>query len=110
MAQWGSLAAFDVDMQEHVDDFQSRRDMVVDRLSKVTEVSIPEGAFYVFIKVPEHLGLTSNQFVDRCLEREVMVIPGSVFSDRDTHFRVSFSAPREKLEQGIDIICELMKG
>ncbi len=109
MAQWGSLAAFDVDMTPHVDDFESRRDMVVARLSEVTEVSVPQGAFYVFVKVPERLGLTSNQFVDRCLAREVMVIPGSVFSDRDTHFRVSFSAPRAKIEQGLDIICDLMQ-
>ena len=109
MAQWGSLAAFDVDMTPHVDDFESRRDMVVARLSEVTEVSVPQGAFYVFVKVPERLGLTSNQFVDRCLDREVMVIPGSVFSDRDTHFRVSFSAPRAKIEQGLDIICDLMQ-
>jgi len=109
MAQWGALSAFDVDMSEHVDDFQGRRDMVVDRLSKHTEVSVPEGAFYVFVKVPEHLGQTSNQFVDRCLERELMVIPGDVFSDRDTHFRVSYSAPRAKIEQGLDILCELMQ-
>ncbi|MFI4892130.1 MAG: pyridoxal phosphate-dependent aminotransferase [Phycisphaerales bacterium JB058] len=110
IVQWGAMAAFDVDMSVHVDDFEQRRDMVVDRLREHTEVSVPEGAFYVFVKVPERLGLTSNQFVDRCLERDVMVIPGSVFSDRDTHFRVSFSAPRAKLEKGLDIICELMQG
>lgn len=109
MAQWGSLAAFDVSMAEHVADFAERRDMVIERLSEVTEVSVPQGAFYVFVKVPERMGLTSNQFVDLCLEREVMVIPGSVFSDRDTHFRLSFSAPRSKIEKGLDIICELMR-
>ncbi len=110
VVQWGSLSAFDVDMSAHVDDFEERRDMVVERLSKYTDVSVPEGAFYVFVKVPERLGLTSNQFVDKCLARELMVIPGSVFSDRDTHFRVSFSAPRAKIEKGMDILCDLMKG
>lgn len=110
IVQWGALAAFDVNMSQHVDDFQERRDMVVSRLREFTEVSVPEGAFYVFVKVPGRLGLTSNQFVDRCLAREVMVIPGDVFSDRDTHFRISFSAPRAKIEKGLDIICELMRG
>ena len=110
IVQWGALAAFDVNMAQHVDDFQERRDMVVSRLREFTEVPVPEGAFYVFAKVPERLGLTSNQFVDKCLAREVMVIPGNVFSDRDTHFRISFSAPRAKIEKGLDVLCELMRG
>lgn len=109
IVQWGALAAFDVNMSGHVDDFEKRRDIVIDRLSKHTEVSVPEGAFYVFARVPERLKMTSNQFVDKCLAREVMVIPGNVFSDRDTHFRISFSAPIAKINKGMDIICELMQ-
>ncbi|MGQ0627024.1 MAG: pyridoxal phosphate-dependent aminotransferase, partial [Phycisphaerales bacterium] len=46
--QWGVLAALDVDMSAQVAVYQRRRDRVVERLSKVTEVSVPGGAFYAF--------------------------------------------------------------
>ncbi|HED53855.1 MAG TPA: aminotransferase class I/II-fold pyridoxal phosphate-dependent enzyme [Phycisphaerales bacterium] len=108
--QWGVLAAFDVDMTQHVADFQRRRDMVIERLQSVTEVAVPEGAFYAFPKVPEHLGLTGTEFVDRCIEQNVMIIPGNVFSGRDTHVRLSYAAPVAKIEQGLDIITKLMQG
>jgi len=64
----------------------------------------------VFPKVPDRLGLTATKFVDRCVERQVLVIPGSAFSKRDTHIRVSLAAKMERLEKGLAIVCELMRG
>jgi aspartate aminotransferase/aminotransferase len=37
----------------------------------------------------------------------VLVIPGSVFSERDTHFRLSFAAPEETLRRGAEALCAL---
>ncbi|MEM1071525.1 MAG: aminotransferase class I/II-fold pyridoxal phosphate-dependent enzyme [Planctomycetota bacterium] len=110
ISQWGALAAMDVDMAQSVADYQDRRDMVVSRLSEVTEVAHPQGAFYAFPKVPERLGQTGAEFVDRCIERNLLVIPGGAFSDRDTHVRLSFAAPPASLEHGVDILCDLMRG
>ncbi len=107
-AQWGALAALDVDMADHVGDYERRRDLVVDQLSQVTEVPMPGGAFYAFAKVPEHLGITASEFVERCVEKSVLVIPGSVFSSRDTHIRLSYATDEASLMRGLSIVCELM--
>ncbi|MBK7404461.1 MAG: pyridoxal phosphate-dependent aminotransferase [Phycisphaerales bacterium] len=110
MAQWGCIAALDVDMSPMIRDYQARRDLVVDRLGGLTDVAHPSGAFYAFVRVPDRLKLTGTQFVERAVERNVLMIPGGVFSDRDTHFRLSFATPRNKLEQGLDIIADLLGG
>lgn len=110
IAQWGCLAAFEVDMAEHVGEYQRRRDLVLERLGPVARVARPAGAFYAFVEVPEKLGLTGTAFCERAVERKVLTIPGGAFSDRDTHFRLSFATRREMLERGLDILAELLAG
>ncbi|MEO0632207.1 MAG: aminotransferase class I/II-fold pyridoxal phosphate-dependent enzyme, partial [Planctomycetota bacterium] len=110
IAQWGALAAMDVDMVDTVAAYAERRDRVHSRLSEVTDVAYPQGAFYAFPKVPESLGITGTEFVNRCIERNLLIIPGGAFSDRDTHVRLSFAAPDAKLDAGLDVLCELMTG
>jgi aspartate aminotransferase/aminotransferase len=110
VSQWGALAAMDVDMSGTVAAYQTRRDAVCRRLGEVTDVAFPSGAFYAFPRVPERLGLSATAFVDRCIERQLLVIPGSAFSARDTHLRLSFAAPQAKLDRGLEILCELLAG
>lgn len=110
IAQWGALAAMDVDMVDTVAAYAERRDKVHQRLSAVTDVAFPQGAFYAFPKVPEHLGIDGTEFVNRCIERNLLIIPGGAFSDRDTHVRLSFAAPEAKLDAGLDVLTDLMTG
>ncbi len=110
MAQWGCVAALDQDMSGVIADYQARRDLVVSRLREVTEVALPGGAFYAFPRVPERLGISAGQFVERCIEKNTLVIPGSAFSTRDTHIRLSFATTRTQLERGMDVIVDLMRG
>ena len=111
MAQWGCLASFDVDQSETVLRYQNRRDTVVEALREYTEVATPGGAFiYVFPRVPESLGLTAQAFVERGIERNVLTIPGNVFSSRDTHFRISYATDEAKLARGVEVLCSLMRG
>jgi aspartate/methionine/tyrosine aminotransferase len=110
MAQVGAAAAFDVDMHDRVAAYERKRDMVVEALDGVAELETPGGAFYAFVKVPEALGLTATAFVERAIERNVLVIPGAVFSRRDTHFRISYATSDEKLRQGLDVLRELAGG
>jgi aspartate/methionine/tyrosine aminotransferase len=77
---------------------------VFDRLSKKFEVVKPEGAFYIFPKAPA--GQAASDFVTRAIAKNVLIIPGNVFSDRDTHFRISYATTDEKLAQG----CEVLNG
>ncbi len=110
MAQWGCVAAFDADISDIIKGYVRRRDMVVSALGDLTELATPTGAFYAFVKVPPALGMTGTQFVEKAIERGVLIIPGGVFSRKDTHFRLSFAAPEEKLTAGLEIIAELMRG
>ncbi|GJM18511.1 MAG: aminotransferase [Phycisphaeraceae bacterium] len=106
--QRGVIACFDVDMSGPVDEYRRRRDLVVERLSAVTKVAAPGGAFYAFFEVPPKMGITATQFVERAIEKSVLVIPGGVFSERDTHVRLSFAAPMTTLERGLDALVDLM--
>ncbi|MBC7835270.1 MAG: aminotransferase class I/II-fold pyridoxal phosphate-dependent enzyme [Phycisphaerales bacterium] len=108
--QYGAMAALDYDVSDIVRSYQKRRDYVVSRLREVTEVAMPGGAFYVYPKVPERLGMTANQFLDKCVERNLLVVPSSAFSRRDTHLRISYATDEANLHKGIDVLVELMRG
>ena len=67
-------------------------------------------AFYAFVEVPERLGLSGTEFVERAIARGVLIIPGAVFSARDTHFRISYAVAEDDLARGLDIIADLLAG
>lgn len=106
--QWGGVAAFDVDMSPHIAEYQRRRDMVVSRLASVTDVATPGGAFYAFVRVPAKLNMTASAFCDAAVKRSILIIPGNVFSSRDTHFRLSFATDARSLERGLDGLATMM--
>jgi aminotransferase len=107
--QYGAIEAFDTDMSALIERFAKRRDLCYRRLSQVTEVPSPGGAFYVFPRVPERLGMTASQFKDAAKARRVLIVPGMAFSGRDTHFRISYAVDEKTLEQGLDILVDLMR-
>jgi aspartate/methionine/tyrosine aminotransferase len=110
MAQFAAAHCFEVDMQPWVDRYEERRNTVLKAFEGIAQVATPGGAFYAFVEVPKSLGLTASQFVERAIERSVLVIPGKVFSTRDTHFRLSFAAKEETLAKGLEILRDLMQG
>ncbi len=103
--QVAAVAALDVSMAEAVDRYRHKRDLVCDGLAPAFEVVRPQGAFYVFPRAPG--GRTATGFVATAIENNVLIIPGNVFSGRDTHFRVSYATSDEKLRQGIDVLNRL---
>ena len=106
--QHGCLASFDLDMSETVARYALRRDRVLAKLAPLTSVPTPGGAFYLFVQVPERLGMTGQEFFQAAVERNVLVIPGNVFSDRDTHFRMSIATDDARLDRGAEILAGLM--
>ena len=104
--QWGALAAMDHDMSQHYRDYARKRDRIVEGLKGYYEFTEPGGAFYVFPKVPSG---TATDFVRRAVEHELLIIPGNIFSQRDTHFRISFAAPDATLDRGIEVLRKLAK-
>jgi aspartate aminotransferase/aminotransferase len=99
------LAAVDIDMSAAVRAYQTKRDIAFDTLSKKFEVVKPGGAFYIFPKAPA--GISASDFVAKAIDNNVLIIPGNVFSERDTHFRISYATQDEKLKRGCEILCSL---
>jgi aspartate/methionine/tyrosine aminotransferase len=109
MVQHAGLAALDTDVTGNVDDYRYKRDLVWNRLSTAFEAIRPSGGFYIFPKAPARFA-NSTEFVAKAIERSVLIIPGSVFSERDTHFRISYATTNDKLERGCEILCDLARG
>ena len=103
--QQAALAALDHDVSDLVDGYRRKRDLLYDGLSDKFELVKPGGAFYAFIKAPGDTGAT--EFVERAIANNVLIIPGNVFSERDTHFRISYATTDEKIRQGVEILRSL---
>jgi len=105
-AQWAGAVAMDVDMAEHVDAYRRKRDLIYDGLKDDFEIVRPGGTFYMFPKAPWGTG---TQFVTKAIENNVLIIPGKIFSQHDTHFRISYAAKNEVIERGIEVLTRLAR-
>jgi aspartate aminotransferase/aminotransferase len=105
--QWAGVAALETDMSAQVAEYRKRRDFIVAGLRDAGyEVAPTGGAFYVFPKVPKGKG-TGTEFVARAIEKELLIIPGNIFSQHDTHFRISYAASWDTLERGLAVLQQL---
>ena len=103
--QQAALAALDYDVSGLVDAYRRKRDLLYDGLSAKFELVKPGGAFYAFIKAPGSVGAT--EFVEKAIKNNVLIIPGNVFSEKDTHFRISYATSDDKIRQGVEILRSL---
>jgi aspartate/methionine/tyrosine aminotransferase len=107
--QFAATAAMDVDMSAQINAYRHRRDLVVSGLKEAGyHLAKPGGAFYIFPEVPLGGG-TGTEFVARAIANELLIIPGGVFSGRDTHFRISYAASEETIERGLEVLREIRK-
>ena len=102
--QKAAIAAMDYNINDLVDAYRSKRDLIYEGLKDNFELIKPSGAFYAFIKAP---GGSGSKFVEKAITNNVLIIPGNVFSEKDTHFRISFATSDAKIKEGIDILCRL---
>ncbi len=103
--QKAATAAFDYDVSEFVESYAHKRDLVYEGLKDKFELARPGGAFYAFPKAP---GGAATKFVEKAVTKNVLIIPGNVFSERDTHFRISYATSNQQLQKGIEILCSLV--
>jgi aspartate/methionine/tyrosine aminotransferase len=103
-AQKAALVALDYDMGEYIRRYREKRDFVYDALHERYRVTRPQGAFFIF---PEAEDGDGEKLVERAISKGVFIIPGGVFSQRRSHFRISFAAPMDVLERGVAILKEL---
>ena len=104
--QYGALTEMDTEMSDQVAAYATKRDLVCAELEGLFEFVRPAGGFYVFAKAPPRFA-SATEFVEEAIRRNVLIIPGEVFSQRDTHFRISYAAPDEKIRQGCAILRSL---
>jgi aspartate/methionine/tyrosine aminotransferase len=103
-AQWAGLVALDFDMTPYVDAYRKKRDRMLAGLSQHYSVVKPGGAFYIFPQLPWGSG---DDFIEAAIDQELMVIPGKIFSDQDSHFRISYAVDDSTLERGIEALCRI---
>lgn len=103
-AQAASVAALKTDMSGASAAYKRKRDMVFDALGEKFSMVRPGGAFYAFVPAP---GGDATAFVRRAIANNVLIIPGNVFSTRDTHFRISYATSDERLAEGLEILASL---
>lgn len=106
--QAAAALARDVDVTPHIEAYRRKRDLLVRGLADCYDLVAPSGAFYAFPRAPWGNG---SEFVQRAIEKyKLLVIPGNVFSRRDTHFRLSYAAPDATIERGIEALRKLAGG
>ena len=105
IVQHAMIDALDCDLSDIKNTYKQKRDFVVNGLKDKFDIVKPNGAFYVFPKAPSGTG---QQFVEECIKNNILVVPGNVFSQIDTHFRISYAAPMRVLERGVEALNKLV--
>ncbi len=104
--QKAAIAAMDYDVSDFVDAYRNKRNLLYEGLKDKFELARPGGAFYAFVKAPERAG-GATEFVEQAIDNNVLIIPGNVFSEKDTHFRMSYATSDDKIRQGVEILRKL---
>ncbi|MGE3316432.1 MAG: pyridoxal phosphate-dependent aminotransferase [Planctomycetaceae bacterium] len=104
--QWAGVAALDYDISDRVDEYRRKRDFMVKELKSDFEIGDAGGAFYLFVKAPWG---TASEFVAEAIRNDLLIIPGNVFSQRDSHFRISYAAEDRTLERGVEVLKRLAR-
>lgn len=107
------------DMSAHIARLQAiyreKANHMMDRLDEelagaVTYVR-PEGGMFIWAKLPDEV--PAGEFVRRCLEKKLAVVPGSAFYTDSTveqpFLRLNFSTPTtEQIDRGVAIMAEVL--
>ena len=88
-------------VSEMVHAFEKRRDVLLDGLADAgLETPTPQGAFYAMPTVPDG-------WVDACIERGVVVVPGEAFGERGAGYaRISYAAGTEDIKEAVKVMDE----
>ena len=99
--QYSAALALEMDTTGFCSDYRKKRDIIYDGLKDNFHIVKPGGAFYMFPRLKEG---DASLFVEKAIQNKVLIIPGNVFSERNTNFRISFATDNETLHRGIDIL------
>lgn len=114
VSQWAALGALlgaESDLERMKSQYQRRRDLCVEKLSKLSSISFvkPQGAFYFFIDISKIVGKSFKgrkieddvRFCEVLLEeKQVALVPGAAFM-APCHVRLSFATDMSAIEDGL---------
>lgn len=103
-AQKACVHALHISVRERITEYSAKRDLIYSELKDTYDIIRPEGAFYCFPRVPKGTG---SDFTAKAIENNLLLVPGIAFSEKDTHFRISFAAENSDLVKGIEILKTL---
>lgn len=123
IAQYAAMKALDGDqscVDEMVQEYQRRRDLMVERINQIPNLSCrkPQGAFYVMMNIKKVLGMSYNgrllessmDFAELLLaEKQVAVVPGAAF-EAEGFCRLSYAVSMDQIEEGLNRIAEFVAG
>ncbi len=104
--QHAALVAWDFDVSDRVAEYRRKRDFMLRELGRDFAFAGAGGAFYLFPRAPWGTG---SEFVAEAIRNNLLIIPGQVFSPRDTHFRISYAAADSTLERGCEMLHRLAR-
>ena len=121
IAQYAAMKALQGDqscVDEMVQEFQRRRDLMVERINNIPNLSCrkPQGAFYIMLNIQKVLGMSYNgrmlesslDFAELLLaEKQVAVVPGAAF-EAEGFCRLSYAVSTEQIEEGLKRIEEFV--
>jgi aspartate/methionine/tyrosine aminotransferase len=95
-----------------IDEYQHRRNVIIDLLNKIPGVKCakPKGAFYVFPDFSA-VGLSSNTLAELILQKAgISSTPGVVFGKNyDSHLRFSYAASLADIKEGMAILSDFIQ-
>jgi LL-diaminopimelate aminotransferase len=107
--QEAAVAAWndDAHAEEQRQIYRDRRDRAISGLVKAGfDVSPPEAGLFIWMRAPA--ASTSEAFAMRCLEKGVVVLPGSALDPSgEGYVRISLTAPTSVLEDALSRIAKL---
>lgn len=101
----------DEDPKEFKQVYRKRRDKLADAMRKMGfEIALPDGAFYIFAKIPAKFGNDDLAFARQLAhEAKVGVIPGNAFGPGgEGHIRLSYAAADSVIDTAIERLQNFM--
>ena len=115
ITQYAALEAYangyddPIEMREQ---YQSRRDALYEGLKELGfECPAPNGAFYLFAKIPEGYEQDDVKFANELLEEEhLAILPGSFFGiGGENHLRISYAASMDSIATCLSKLGHFLK-
>jgi len=97
-AQAALASSLQIDFAPYLEQYKIKQRLVKEILGDYPGI---EGAFYAFLPAPNN---EATEFVTKLIKDKVITVPGNIFSSFNSHFRIAYSVPNEKLEAALKII------